>query len=216
MGADASPETLWYFAYGSNMSSAKFTGSRGVVPLDSARAFVPHWMMTMEIPGLPYSEPAFGSLKPRAATSAGDVGTPDVIGVAYLITAEQYRHVIASEGGGTAYSDVEIAAKGVSPWDQQKIRNGRPMRTLGSSTMTRAPPAAPSLRYMVRDPSTHIDRRLMRRVESAHRWGRRSSAAVCISSISGEHHSVQAFEVLVDESGRVALPRPVGSGDGVA
>ena len=157
MDNDASPETLWYFAYGSNMSSTKFTGSRGIVPLDTARAFVPHWMMTMEIPGLPYSEPAFSSLKPRMATSAEDVGAPDVIGLAYLITAEQYRHVIASEGGGTAYSDVEIVGKGVSPSDEQKIQNGRPMRTLGSSTMTRTPPAAPSLRYMVSDTSTHID-----------------------------------------------------------
>ncbi|KAF2677298.1 hypothetical protein K458DRAFT_447110 [Lentithecium fluviatile CBS 122367] len=148
MGADTKPETLWYFAYGSNMSSTKFTGSRGVVPLDTARVRVPHWEMLTEIPGLPYSEPAFSSLKPRDAASAENVGTPDAVGVAYLITAEQYRNIIASEGGGTAYADIEITGKGISAADQKKIENGKPMRTLGSSAMTRVPPPAPSLRYM--------------------------------------------------------------------
>jgi hypothetical protein len=149
MGTDTDSETLWYFAYGSNMSSAKFTGSRGIVPLDAARVRIPDWQLTMEIPGLPYSEPAFSSLKPRDAAIGGRVRSPEAIGVAYLITAEQYRHVIASEGGGTAYADIEIIGEGVSAEDRKKVENGAVMRTLGSSTMTRAPSPAPSLRYLV-------------------------------------------------------------------
>lgn len=151
MHTDTFPETLWYFAYGSNMSSAKFTGSRGIVPIDAARVRVPHWELSMEIPGLPYSEPAFSSIKFREPARAENANGPDVVGVAYLITAEQYRHVIASEGGGTAYADIEVAGDGISAEDQKKIGKRRCMRTLGSSAMTRSPAPAPSARYLVRN-----------------------------------------------------------------
>lgn len=155
-GPDTKPETLWYFAYGSNMSSGKFTGSRGIVPLDTARVCIPHWEMVMEIPGLPYSEPSFSSLRPRDASCAEYARIPDVIGVAYLITAEQYRSIIASEGGGTAYADSEIAGEGLTEEDQNKLENGKAMRTLRSSDMTRFPPPAPSVRYLVSKQRTFL------------------------------------------------------------
>jgi hypothetical protein len=143
MGVNSKPTTLWYFAYGSNMSKAKFTGSRGIAPIATTRVRLPHWRLIMEIPGLPYSEPAFGSITPRTALDL------DVIGVAYLITAEQYRRVIASEGGGTAYADVAVVGVGLSAEDQLKLGNGQEIRTLASSGMTRSPTPKPSLRYMV-------------------------------------------------------------------
>lgn len=145
---------LWYFAYGSNMDSDKFTGSRGVVPLDQILVRIPDWVLVMEIPGLPYSEPAFASLRPRETTGGQRNRLPDAMGVAYLITEEQYRGIIASEGGGTAYANIEVTGVGLTELDREKL-GSRMLWTLGSSTMTRDPFPAPSARYMVRNSTDH-------------------------------------------------------------
>lgn len=152
MGYVPSPhsENIWYFAYGSNMSSSKFIGGRGIHPLDVARVRLPCWTMTMEIPGLPYSEPAFSSIRP--SEDATDSTVPDVIGVAYLISPDQYRRVIASEGGGIAYSDISVEAVPLTDEDAARTGPGPLVRTLGT-ILARHPPARPSERYMVRAPS---------------------------------------------------------------
>lgn len=144
---DSADQQLWYFAYGSNMSTAKFIGSRGIHPLDIARVWLPGWILTLEIPGLPYSEPAFTSVRP--VTDTLEVGAPSVIGVAYLITLEQHKRVIASEGGGAAYADIWVDALPVADKDATKTGQRLKVRTLGSA-ITRSPPARPSSRYMVR------------------------------------------------------------------
>ncbi|KAF2276641.1 gliotoxin biosynthesis protein GliK [Westerdykella ornata] len=145
---EAKSGTLWYVAYGSNMSAAKFTGGRGIAPIDVARVRLPRWVLSMEIPGLPYSEPAFSSISRRGTLRAEAADVPDVIGLAYLITEAQYRHVIASEGGGTAYADIAVIGEGIRPEDQEKLQNGCMLRTLTSAGMTRSPVPTPSLRYM--------------------------------------------------------------------
>ncbi|KAF2179234.1 hypothetical protein K469DRAFT_741659 [Zopfia rhizophila CBS 207.26] len=147
---DAYPKsvTVWYFAYGSNMSSAKFTGSRGIIPIDYARVCIPNWMLRMEIPGVPYSEPSFSSIIPRDDSDVESENTPDVIGVAYLITEKQYRDVIASEGGGIAYSDIAIRAEPVTEKDAAKTGPSPVVRTLASTSIVRRPPPKPSQRYM--------------------------------------------------------------------
>lgn len=144
---DTGTASLWYFAYGSNMSSEKFTGSRGIVPALTARVFLPGWILAMEIPGFPYSEPAFSSIKPAGHVKAWSA-LPDVTGVAYWITDHQYRQVIASEGGGTAYTDIEVEAKPLTVGDAAKTGERLKVRTLGSA-MSRSPAARPSKRYMV-------------------------------------------------------------------
>lgn len=141
--------TVWYLAYGSNMSSAKFTGSRGIHPLESARIRIPGWVLVMEIPGLPYSEPAFSSITPRQVSSAEKAAQPDVVGVAYLISSAQYRDVIASEGGGTAYLDIDVVGEPIGREDRDKTGDRVHLRTLGTA-MLRRPFPSPSQRYMVR------------------------------------------------------------------
>jgi hypothetical protein len=141
-------ETLWYFAYGSNLSSAKFTGSRGIVPIDSVNVRIPNYILVMEIPGLPYSEPSFSSITPRHELDAECGDVPDVVGVAYLITVAQYRIVIASEGGGVAYRNVRIKGVPVSEKDEKKVGGSVEVRTLVSG-MQRSPNPRPSARYMV-------------------------------------------------------------------
>ena len=142
-------ENVWYFAYGSNMSTAKFTGSRRITPLSAARVRLPGWVLTMEIPGTPYSEPSFSSIRPRDCAS--DLGQVEVVGVAYLITQIQYRKVIASEGGGIAYNDLSLRAVPVYAEDEAKTGHSIQVRTLGTA-MSRRPCGLPSTRYMVRTP----------------------------------------------------------------
>jgi len=130
------------------MSSAKFTGGRGIVPLDAIRARIPGWQLVMEIPGLPYSEPSFSSVRARDSGKVEALCDPDVIGVAYLITVEQYRAVIASEGGGIAYKDISVLGEPI--FDNEKARLGSTLmvQTLGTA-MVRHPCPRPSNRYLV-------------------------------------------------------------------
>lgn len=129
------------------MSSDKFTGRRGIVPVDTARVCIPGWTLRMEIPGMPYSEPAFSSIVPGCDAAAEKGLAFDVMGVAYLITRAQYQQVIASEGGGIAYRDVRLEGAPVSAADRQKIGDRVWLRTLVSA-MVRRPPPNPSARYM--------------------------------------------------------------------
>lgn len=131
------------------MSTAKFTGSRGIVPLDSVRVRVPGWVLRLEIPGLPYSEPAFASIGRRIPTETEDAVLPDVHGVAYLISRQDYRRVVASEGGGTAYQDISVTGVPVADVDRARTGDRVTLRTLGTA-LRRRPYPAPSGRYMVR------------------------------------------------------------------
>ncbi|KAF1362623.1 hypothetical protein EJ07DRAFT_152884 [Lizonia empirigonia] len=135
---------VWYFAYGSNMSRSKFTGSRGIQPMKTARAIIPGWTLTTEIPGTPYSEPAYTSIRPITGM---DVKAREVVGLAYLITADQYTHLVASEGGGIAYVDIAIPAVPATPEDESLTGPQFVVRTLGT-VMRRIPQASPSERYM--------------------------------------------------------------------
>lgn len=138
----AKPDKLWYFAYGSNMSAEKFRHRRGILPEEVVRVSVPGWVLTMSVPGLPYQEPSFSSVRQRKESEVECINAPDVIGLAYLISSEQYRKVIASEGGGIAYDDVALCARVL------KDGTSLPVRTL-KEAMSRLPPPKPSKRYMV-------------------------------------------------------------------
>lgn len=145
---------VWYFAYGSNMSSKKFS-SRGIVPLASARVRIPGWILACNIPGLPYSEPSFTSIVPRNSTLQGRHSSiqsdPDVLGVAYLLTRKQYALVLGSEGGGTAYEDIEVDAIPIDLEDGQLTGPKVSVKTLGTA-IERKPWPKTSKRYMVNYP----------------------------------------------------------------
>jgi hypothetical protein len=127
---------VWYFAYGSNMSTEKFTGRRGIEPMTSAKVHIPNYVLAMEIPGVPYSEPSYGSIRERDDADTEKIASPDVVGIAYLLTAEQYRQVIASEGGQIAYRDIAVTGKPVGKDDEVRLGVSEvTVRTLGSTTM---------------------------------------------------------------------------------
>ena len=150
-------ENVWYFAYGSNMLRQKFSGDRGIKPIAAARMFIPEWCLTMSIPGLPYKEPAFSVVRPSPTGLVKETGSdrrailvpPPATGTAYLITTSQYRRVIASEGGGTAYKEISIRAFPVGEQDEKLTGSYAQVLTLGAG-MLRTPEARPSRRYLVR------------------------------------------------------------------
>lgn len=116
----------------------------------SARVTLPHWVLISEIPGMPYSEPSFYSIRQRDESQTEDELVPDVVGVAYLITMAQYHEVIASEGGQIAYREVRVQGRLLDTPEKEGIRSDIPVRSLGSTRMTRKPPPYPSERYKVR------------------------------------------------------------------
>jgi hypothetical protein len=140
--------TLWYFAYGSNISLATFTGSRGTVPIDTARVRLPGWSIIMEIPGLPYSEPSFSSIARRNEVQEKCVKDPGVYAVAYLMTADQFKHVIASEGGGIAYIRIRVVGEPLAGADSLRLGSVVMVQTLASAIL-RHPCPRPSNRYLI-------------------------------------------------------------------
>lgn len=117
-------ETVLYLAYGSNLSIEKFRGARGIEPLSQINVQVPSLRLTFDLPGIPYIEPCFANSAkrdPEDGTSSGgqhdlkgkrgfhkDRWQKGMIGVVYEVTAKDYAHIIATEGGGSTYEDVLV------------------------------------------------------------------------------------------------------------
>ncbi|KAK5119154.1 hypothetical protein LTR85_007768 [Meristemomyces frigidus] len=129
--------TVLYLAYGSNLSNETFRGNRGIKPLSQVNVQVPTLRLTFDLPGIPYAEPCFANTGARdpnndppradAARSTDNEKTPllgdmnrdkegyhkdqwhkGLIGVVYEVTAQDYAHIIATEGGGSAYHDILV------------------------------------------------------------------------------------------------------------
>lgn len=141
---------MWYLAYGSNLSSSKFIHDRGIIPLSTVVVTVPGWILSMDSAGVPYSEPSFASILPARAN--GWEKHVQLIGTAYKLTPEMYRKVLASEGGGIAYAEIEIRAQVLHETPVDVTRNAREgmetMTTRSLITVLRRE-AKPSARYMV-------------------------------------------------------------------
>jgi len=112
-------KTILYLAYGSNLCSETFRGSRGIKPLSSINVHVPSLNLTFDLAGIPYTEPCFANtqyehpskptLPPPSSTDYHkDRWKKGLIGVVYEVTPEDYRTIIATEGGGASYQDVVV------------------------------------------------------------------------------------------------------------
>ncbi|KAF4550289.1 Hypothetical protein D9617_18g034800 [Elsinoe fawcettii] len=118
----AKPDTVLYLAYGSNLCDETFLGKRGIRPLTSINVVVPDLRLTFDLPGIPYSEPCFansarryhgqppktGSLPAVMTDYHKDRWKKGLVGVVYEVTKEDYRVIIATEGGGASYDDILI------------------------------------------------------------------------------------------------------------
>ncbi|GME63005.1 FAR-17a/AIG1-like protein [Neofusicoccum parvum] len=121
-------KTVLYLAYGSNLCYETFQGKRGIKPLAQVNVVVPSLRLTFDLPGIPYIEPCFSNSALRTPTQDNEkhtvsekapllANTADyhkdrwkkgLVGVVYEVTLADYKHIIATEGGGTAYKDVLV------------------------------------------------------------------------------------------------------------
>lgn len=136
---------VWYLAYGSNLSASKFIHDRQIHPVATAVVTVPGWTLIMDSAGVPYSEPAFASIS--AIHGVMDEKSVQLIGTAYELTPEMYRKVLASEGGGIAYAEVEVRAQRLVHGSAEAETQTFATRSL-VTVLERE--ARPSKRYMVR------------------------------------------------------------------
>lgn len=101
----APPGSRVYFAYGSNVNTKTFNGTRGITPSAAYPAVLPGYELVFNVPGLPFVEPAFASVrrvvgeKPNTAPSTGRFArfATETHGVAYVVTDEQWRTILRTE-----------------------------------------------------------------------------------------------------------------------
>ncbi|KAH7355883.1 hypothetical protein BKA66DRAFT_429303 [Pyrenochaeta sp. MPI-SDFR-AT-0127] len=108
-------KTVLYLAYGSNLCKETFRGSRGIRPLSQLNVVVPSLRLTFDLPGVPYTEPCFANTARRSSdTRAQRIDYhknrwhKGLVGVVYEVTLADYAHIIATEGGGSAYHDILV------------------------------------------------------------------------------------------------------------
>jgi hypothetical protein len=147
------PDKICYFAYGSNMKSPVMEG-RGIRPFAVQRLIMPSHVLTFDIFGVPYSEPAMASIAERRAVAEYEnvqEPRPAVHGIGYVLSAGDFEKLLVSEGAGTAYKVVELEAYVlVGEGEEANEVNGAiTVRTLVGRYPFR-PNALPSQRYLVR------------------------------------------------------------------
>ena len=127
--------TVLYLAYGSNLSAETFQGKRGIRPLSAITVLVPALSLTFDLPGVPYAEPCFANTAYRTAEPPNNSSEKEhllangpsdhphnpppfpqgLVGVVYEVTATDYAHIIATEGGGASYHDVLVPCHPLPP-----------------------------------------------------------------------------------------------------
>lgn len=123
-------KTLLYLAYGSNLAAKAFQGRRNIRPLRAINVVVPSLQLVFDLAGIPYVEPCFANTRRRNGSSLDDFGDSEkaqllnpasnvrtaddlgwkkgLVGVAYEVTESDFAHIIATEGGGSSYADIEV------------------------------------------------------------------------------------------------------------
>ena len=108
---DEKAKTVLYLAYGSNLCDETFRRARGIRPLSQVNVLVPSLKLTFDLPGIPYQEPCFANTAlrvPDAQDYHKDRWHKGLVGVVYEVTVADYAHIIATEGGGSAYDDILV------------------------------------------------------------------------------------------------------------
>lgn len=151
-GADPA-NSLWYFAYGSNMSSSVICGRRNITPLRKQILSIPGYVLCFHHPGVPYREPAFASIRQRIPGTDDEI--PDVCGTAYEVSCQDFATIVATEGGGLSYKITKVQDAGIV-WEAHQPVKGRSNDNIEREVYTLIAkwPSAfdrrPTKRYMVR------------------------------------------------------------------
>jgi hypothetical protein len=132
-------DTILYLAYGSNLSAETFKGNRGIKPLSAVNVHVPSLSLVFDLAGIPYIEPCFANTCYRNPSFSSNPTSEDyhkdrwqkgLIGVVYEVTPEDYRTIIATEGGGASYQDVVVDCYELSEGGKtaNPIQDGAPFK----------------------------------------------------------------------------------------
>jgi hypothetical protein len=96
--------SVFYFAYGSNMSSSVFThGFRNITPKTAERAILKGYRLAFSEPGYPIFEPAYANVEKDERAQCE--------GVLYRITPEEMDWLDQTEGG-RAYNITSVSVEG--------------------------------------------------------------------------------------------------------
>ena len=96
--------SAWYFAYGSNMQTATFSGRRGIAFLRAVPARVAGWRLVLDKPGIVPVGHGFANIVPDDTTV--------VLGVLYEMRASDLDHLDLTEGVLIGnYRRVEVVAE---------------------------------------------------------------------------------------------------------
>lgn len=128
---DEKGASVFYLAYGSNLSAETFLGKRGIKPLSQENVCVPELKLTFDLPGIAYIEPCFANSGWRNHhDSQSEAQSTDIakkpryhkdrwlkplVGVLYELTPLDFAHVIATEGGGASYHDIIVDCYPLEP-----------------------------------------------------------------------------------------------------
>ena len=127
--------SAWYFAYGSNMQRATFTGRRGISFARAEPARVAGWRLVFDKPPLfPVGE-SYANIVPDAAA--------EVLGVLYEVTPDDLAHIDLTEGvllGNYRRVEVPVTALRRSP--------DAPRAAFTLTSERRDQALQPSVRYM--------------------------------------------------------------------
>ena len=129
--------------------------NRGLTPKACTTMVVPSYTLTFDVFGMPYTEPAMASIAKVSGLACEEADSdsskpPAVHGVAYLLPSADYSRLIAAEGAGTAYEEIEIEGFVLQEAGEKGSKN---RRTIRARTLTAKypfrPNASPSTRYLV-------------------------------------------------------------------
>jgi cation transport regulator ChaC len=126
-------EHVWYFAYGSNMQRATFSGRRGIVFRRAQPARAPGWRVVFDKPPLVPIGESFANLVPDSDAEA--------FGIAYEITPAALESLDLSEG--VLIGNYARVAIPVAP-----LAGGASLTAFTLSSSQRDAALRPSSRYM--------------------------------------------------------------------
>lgn len=104
-------KTLYYLAYGSNLSASTFKGRRGIKPLSATNVLCPGQVLVFDLDGIPYWEPCFANIREVSLEEQSNLqrritaaGTPENVVKEYMAELEQ----LAASGSGQVWKNALI------------------------------------------------------------------------------------------------------------
>lgn len=144
---EPSPDSVNYFAFGSNVNPSTFRGRRNMNPTSSSPCVLSGYELVFSVPGLPYFEPAFAAVRP----SRGDATkfANETHGVMYAIRREEWDYLLQTEG---SYDVIDVTC---TTYDGREVSG----RTLTHVELANFGTQLPSKRYLelIREGAKHWD-----------------------------------------------------------